>query len=99
MKPVLAIMKKELLQLRRDPRLIGFILFFPGILMTLFGLALKLEPENVRMAYVDQDQSLFSNLIKTNIWSEGYFQLYEVDSEEAIRRAIRSWITSSPAAD
>lgn len=89
MKPVLAIMKKELLQLRRDPRLIGFILFFPVILMTLFGLALKLEPENVRMAYVDQDQSLFSNLIKTNIWSEGYFQLYEVDSEEAIRHAIQ----------
>ncbi|MCG6871362.1 MAG: ABC transporter permease [Gammaproteobacteria bacterium] len=86
---VLAIMKKEFLQLRRDPRLIAFILFFPVVLVLLFGLALKLEPENVRMAYVDQDPSLFSNLIKTNIWSEGYFTLYEVEDEAAIRRAIR----------
>ena len=90
MRSILAIMNKEFLQLRRDPRLIGFILFFPVVLMTLFGLALKLEPENVAMAYVDRDQSLFSNLIKTNIWTEGYFQLYEVEDEAAIRRAIQN---------
>ena len=81
MRLVLALMKKEFLQLRRDPRLLGFILLAPVVLLILFGLALKLEPQNVNMAYVDEDQSLFSNLIKTNIWSEGYFQLYEVADE------------------
>ena len=89
MKLVMAMTKKEFLQLRRDPRLIGFILFFPVLLMILFGLALKLEPENVRMAYVDNDQSMFSNLIKTNIWSEGYFKLYKVADEAAIIRDIQ----------
>ncbi|HBE92865.1 MAG TPA: hypothetical protein DDW55_10175 [Gammaproteobacteria bacterium] len=89
MKLIMAMTKKEFLQLRRDPRLIGFILFFPVLLMILFGLALKLEPENVHMAYVDNDQSMFSNLIKTNIWSEGYFRLYEVDDEAAIVRDIQ----------
>ena len=89
MKLILAMTRKEFLQLRRDPRLIGFILFFPILLMILFGLALKLEPENVRMAYVDNDQSLFSNLIKTNIWSEGYFRLYKVDDAAAIIRDIQ----------
>jgi ABC-2 type transport system permease protein len=89
MKLILAMTKKEFLQLRRDPRLVGFILFFPVLLMILFGLALKLEPENVRMAYVDNDQSLFSDLIKTNIWSEGYFMLYEVADETAIVRDIQ----------
>lgn len=89
MKLILAVTRKEFLQLRRDPRLIGFILFFPILLMILFGLALKLEPENVRMAYVDNDQSLFSNLIKTNIWSEGYFRLYKVDDAAAIIRDIQ----------
>jgi len=86
---ILALMKKEFLQLRRDPRLIGFILFAPIVLMILFGLALKLEPQNVKMAYVDQDKSMFSDLIKTNIWSEGYFQLYEVADEDAIKREIQ----------
>lgn len=89
MKLIMAMTKKEFLQLRRDPRLIGFILFFPVLLMILFGLALKLEPENVRMAYVDNDQSMFSNLIKTNIWSEGYFKLYAVEDEAAIIRDIQ----------
>ena len=89
MKLIMAMTRKEFLQLRRDPRLIGFILFFPILLMILFGLALKLEPENVRMAYVDNDQSLFSNLIKTNIWSEGYFRLYKVDDAAAIIRDIQ----------
>jgi ABC-2 type transport system permease protein len=89
MKLILAMTKKEFIQLRRDPRLVGFILFFPILLMILFGLALKLEPENVRMAYVDNDQSLFSDLIKTNIWSEGYFMLYEVADETAIVRDIQ----------
>lgn len=89
MRLVLAMMHKEFLQLRRDPRLIGFIVVMPVVLLILFGLALKLEPENVRMAYVDDDQSLFSNLIKTNVWSEGYFKLYPVSDEQSIAREIQ----------
>lgn len=89
MKLILALIKKEFIQLRRDPRLVGFIIVMPIVLTTLFGFALKLEPDNVRMAYVDADTSMFSNLIKTNIWSEGYFDLYEVDSVAEIQNEIR----------
>ncbi|MCR4346896.1 MAG: ABC transporter permease [Sulfuricaulis sp.] len=89
MKHILAMMKKEFLQLRRDPRLIGFIVMAPVILLILFGLALKLEPANVKMAYVDQDKSFFTDLIKTNIWYEGYFKLYDVADEAAIIKEIR----------
>jgi ABC-2 type transport system permease protein len=87
---ITAIIKKELLQLRRDPRLIGMIIIMPMILLILFGIALKLEPKNVNMAYVDEDQSLFTNLIKTGLWSDGYFNLYPVDSKEAIIEELRS---------
>ena len=48
-----AIIKKELLQLRRDPRLVALIVVMPLVLLILFGIALKLEPQNVRMAYFD----------------------------------------------
>jgi len=61
----------------------------PVVLLILFGLALKLESEHVRMAYVDKDQSMFSELIRSNVWSEGYFDLYAVDDEQAIIRDIR----------
>ncbi len=84
------IAKKEFMQLKSEPRLIGFLIFMPVMMLVLFGYALKLEPKNVAMAYVDADKSFFSNLIKTNLWSDGYFQLYEVDSKEDIIEDIRS---------
>ena len=79
-----------MLQLRRDPRLIGLIIVMPLLLLILFGIALKLEPKNVNMAYVDNDQSLFSNLIKTGLWSDGYFKLYKVTSKQDIVEEIRA---------
>jgi len=87
---ITAIIKKELLQLRRDPRLIGLIVVMPLVLLILFGIALKLEPKNVRMAYVDKDQSIFTNLIKTGLWSDGYFDLYPVETKKDIIEEIRS---------
>lgn len=87
---IIAIIKKELVQLRRDPRLIGLIVVMPLVLLILFGVALKLEPQNVQMAYADKDQSFFSNLVKTGLWSEGYFQMYKVDNRQQIINEIRS---------
>ena len=89
MNHVASMIRKEFLQLRRDPRLISFIIMMPVVLFILFGLALKLEPENVKMAYVDRDRTLFSDLIKTNIWNDGYFRLYEVEDKAAIIDEIR----------
>lgn len=87
---ITAITKKEFLQLRRDPRLVGMIIVMPLLFLILFGVALKLEPQNVRMAYFDEDQSYFTNLIKTGLWSDGYFDLYAVDSKQNIIEEIRS---------
>ena len=85
-----AIVKKELLQLRRDPRLIALIFIMPLILLVLFGLALKLEPENIKMAYFDEDRSFFTMLIDTEIGNEGYFDSYKVDSLVSLQEEIRS---------
>jgi len=87
---IMAIIRKELIQLRRDPRLIGLIVVMPLVLLILFGVALKLEPQNVRMAYFDGDTSFFTNLIKTGLWSDGYFELYSVNSKNEIIEEIRS---------
>ncbi|HDH07962.1 MAG TPA: ABC transporter permease [Gammaproteobacteria bacterium] len=87
---ITAIIKKEILQLRRDPRLIGLIVVMPLALLILFGVALKLEPQNVKMAVFDGDSSYFSNLIKTGLWSDGYFELYGVNDKQQIVEEIRS---------
>jgi len=85
-----AIIKKELLQLRRDPRLIALILVMPILLLILFGLALKLEPENMKMAYFDEDRSFFTMLIDTELGNKGYFDLYKVESLKSLKEEIRS---------
>jgi len=90
MSVIKAIAKKEFMQLQSEPRLIGFLIFMPLLMLILFGYALKLEPKDVKMAYVDADKSYFSSLIKTNLWSDGYFKLYEVNSKEEIVTEIRS---------
>lgn len=86
----LAIAKKELLQLQKDPRLIALIIIMPLLMLVLFGYALKLEPKNVNMAYVDNDRSFFSNLIKTGLWSDGYFNLIEVNTTQQMTALIRN---------
>jgi len=85
-----AIIKKELLQLRRDPRLIALIIAMPLLLLVLFGLALKLEPQSVKMAYFDEDPSFFTMLIDSELSKEGYFDLYKVDSLASLKDEIRS---------
>jgi ABC-2 type transport system permease protein len=86
---IFALIRKEFIQLRRDPRLVAFIIVMPIVLTTLFGYALKLEPDQVKMAYVNEDPSFFSNLIETNIWSEGYFELYPVEGVARLHDEIR----------
>jgi len=87
---ILTIAKKELLQLRRDPRLVGLIVIMPILLVILFGLALKLEPSNIKMAYLDKDKSYFTMLIDTKLWYDGYFDLYKVNNLNALQEEIRS---------
>lgn len=84
-----ALVRKECLQLARDPRLLGFIAVTPVVMVILFGLALKLEPDNAPMAVADLDRSVFSNLIKTQLWSDGYFKLYPVADRDAVIEEIR----------
>jgi hypothetical protein len=59
--------------LRRDPRLLALIIVMPLLLLLLFGVALKLKPNNVRMAYLDEEQSVLSNLIKTESGAKATF--------------------------
>lgn len=87
---MVAIMRKELLQLRRDPRMIVMIIVMPLLLLLLFGVALKLELQSARLAYFIEQPSVFTNLIKTGLWSDGYFQPYEVPSKSALIDAIQS---------
>jgi ABC-2 type transport system permease protein len=82
------VFRKELIEIRRDPRLVVFILVFPVVLLVLFGFALRLQLDNVTMAVFDEDRQLPSMFIKDRFHREGYFIPKEVGSLEEMHRWI-----------
>jgi ABC-2 type transport system permease protein len=87
------VVRKELIEIRRDPRLLGLIFATPVVLLILFGFALRLQLENVTMAVFDEDHQLPSMLIKDRFSMEGYLIPVEVGSLEE----MRSWIDQGRA--
>jgi ABC-2 type transport system permease protein len=60
MKRVLHVMRKEILELRQDPRLFGIVIIAPIIQLTMLGYAATTDVRNIPMVVVDQDRSAAS---------------------------------------
>ncbi|MFH1143645.1 MAG: ABC transporter permease [Candidatus Eisenbacteria bacterium] len=57
LQPIPFIVRKEFLQLFRDPALLRIVVFVPLIQLFIFGYAANTDLENVRVALLDQDRS------------------------------------------
>ena len=60
---LLHLMRKELLELRRDPRLFGIVIIAPIIQLTMLGYAASTDVTNVPTLIVDADQSAESRAL------------------------------------
>jgi ABC-2 type transport system permease protein len=72
---LLAVSRKEVLQLRRDFRSLLLAFLLPAILLILFGYAITWDVDNIPTAVVDQDQSASSRELLDAFRSSGYFTL------------------------
>ena len=70
-----AISRKEVLQLRRDPRSLAMGFLMPALLLVLFGSAITWDVNRVTMALVDQDNSAASRNLVLAFESSGYFEI------------------------
>jgi ABC-2 type transport system permease protein len=68
-----AICRKEILQLRRDPRSLGLAFLLPVILLALFGFAITWDIRNIETAVLDRDRSPESREMLAALWASGYF--------------------------
>jgi len=62
---LLYLMRKEFIELRRDPRLFGIVLIAPIIQLTMLGYAASTDVQDVPMVVVDQDGSVESRALVT----------------------------------
>ncbi len=74
---LLAIARKELLQLRRDTRSLILAFLLPVLLLVLFGYAISWDVRNIRTAVLDGDRSARSRELLDAFRASGYFTFVE----------------------
>lgn len=72
---LLAVARKEWIQLRRDPRSLALAFALPVLLLVLFGYAITWDVRNIDMVVVDQDRSEQSRRLTEAFTASGYFRL------------------------
>lgn len=80
---LLAITRKEILQLRRDKRSLILAFLLPVFLLILFGYAISWDIKDVRTAVLDQDHSALSRELLDSFQSSGYFSIVRTLSRES----------------
>ena len=75
MRIILALIKKEFLQIFRNPVLWKLITFLPVAQLLIFPFAADLEIKELKVAIIDHDQSTVSFGIQQSLEGTGYFKL------------------------
>jgi len=75
MKAVLSIIRKEFLQLRRDPRLLPVIFISPMLQLLLLGYAANLDVRSIPAVVCDMDRSAASREFIDGFVNSGYFSV------------------------
>src|SRR5215216_6187351 len=86
---LLSIIRKEFIQIFRDPRTLGLILVMPIVQLFLLGYAATTDVKNVPIAVLDQSRTPESRALLDTFRAADYFRIdYEVRSEEEIQILI-----------
>jgi len=86
---IYAIMKKEILHIWRDPLSLIMALGMPMILIFLFGYAITLDIENVKITVCDHDKTKQSREYLNSFSSSGYFSILKVtDNDKELLRTL-----------
>lgn len=94
MRQLWALIKKELLQIRRDPRTLGIILFAPVIMLILYGNAINYDIRHIGVVVCDQDASRQSRGLINQLSVSEYFDIlgYIADPNN-----LTDWLDSGKA--
>jgi ABC-2 type transport system permease protein len=84
-----AVMRKEFLQILRDPHTLYIVLAIPVVQLFLLGYTATTEVRNIPLAVIDRDRSPASRQLLDAFRSADYFRLsFDIDSEAQLRKLI-----------
>ncbi len=91
---IMAVAKKELLQIRRDPLSLALAFVLPIVLLVIFGYAITFDVRSITTVLCDQDRTLQSRQYVAALAQSGYFTVVaSVDAEQE----INSWLDAGKA--
>jgi ABC-2 type transport system permease protein len=80
---IFPIVRKEFRQIIRDKRILGVLLFFPALMLFMFGYALNFDVKNTSMAVYDEDRSSASRDFIQQFFTSEYFVKVQTLSSKA----------------
>ena len=83
MRLIWTIAKKEFIHIRRDPRMMAFIVVMPIMMLILWGFGVNFDLNNIGLAVVDYDRTPASREFLDSLTSGEYF--YIVDRYDSVR--------------
>ncbi len=91
MSRILAILKKEFLQIKRDRLTLGMIFMLPLVQLLLFGFAIQTEVKHIPTVVFDQSLSYASRDMLDSLTASGYFEISTAASSyDEVTEAIDS---------
>jgi ABC-2 type transport system permease protein len=88
------VIRKELLQLRRDKKMIPIIFVAPVVQLLALGYAANLDVTDIPTVLVDQDRSSASRALVDRFVASGYFELVATEETAA---AVEPWLVTGRA--
>ena len=84
-----AIIRKEFIQIVRDPFSLVLSFILPVLLLFIFGYAITVDVDKIRTVICDRDKSLLSREFVASLTASGYFSVVDyIDSYDAIDGVI-----------
>ena len=87
-KRVAAVLRKEWIQLRRDPMTLRMIIALPVMQLFLFGYAINANPKNLPTGLLSATHSKYERTIVTALQNTGYYDVRSLRSEAEAERAL-----------
>lgn len=88
---LLSLIRKEFIQIRRDPRTLALTFLLPVIQLFLLGYAATNDVRNVSLAVFDQDRSAASRRLQEAYRTADYFRInYDVQSADELQALIEN---------
>jgi ABC-2 type transport system permease protein len=85
---LLAVLRKEWIQMRRDPMTLRMIIALPVMQLFLFGYAINANPKNLPTGLLSATHSKYERTIVTALQNTGYYNVRLLASEAAAERAL-----------